>query len=77
MFASAIGITAEHTEELREAILRAATTTEATPAEEDDYGQRFTVDFVMSGPRGQARVRSTWIIRKDEDFPRLTSCYVL
>jgi len=32
----------------------------------------------MKLPNGErAVVRSSWIIRNGEDFPRLTSCYVL
>jgi len=35
------------------------------------------VDFTMTREIHQARIRSSWIIRRGEDFPRLTSCYVL
>ena len=38
---------------------------------------RYVLDFSMSGPAGEAQIRSTWIVRTGEDFPRLTSCYVL
>jgi hypothetical protein len=34
------------------------------------------IDLEMSGPRGRATVRSSWIILHGEDFPRMTSCYV-
>jgi hypothetical protein len=57
--------------------LAAARDEEATPSDADEYGQRFVVDFDFQGPTGQARVRSTWIVRTDEDYPRMTSCYVL
>ena len=43
----------------------------------DDYGQRYALDFPVQGAGGLAMVRSLWIIRHDEDFPRFTSCYVL
>ena len=72
VFAASIGVTAEHAEELR-----AARTNDASIGEQDDYGRRYVVDFLMHGPIGAAMVRSSWIIRADEDFPRLTSCYVL
>ena len=42
-----------------------------------EYGQLYVLDFPVQGPRGEAMVRSGWIIRQGEDFPRLTSCYVL
>jgi len=40
-------------------------------------GQRYVVDFVMRRGGQEATVRSSWIIRTWEDFPRLTSRFVL
>jgi hypothetical protein len=77
VFAAALGLSAQDAEELRDALLAAAQTNDALPTEQDAYGQRYVLDFRMRGPSGQAIVRSSWIIRSDEDFPRLTSCYVL
>ena len=77
VFAAALGLTAADAEELRDALLLAAQTGDALPTEQDAYGQRYVLDFTMHGPAGQAIVRSSWIIRAGEDFPRLTSCYVL
>ncbi len=77
VFASALGISDQDADVLRDALLTAAVTEEASSGEIDEYGQRFVVDFDIIGPGGQARVRSAWIVRGDEDFPRLTSCYVL
>ena len=70
-------MTAVDAEELRAALLVAAGTEDATPSDRDEYGERFVLDFSMDGPAGQVRVRSTWIVRVSEDFPRLSSCYVL
>ncbi len=77
VFKSSLGITSEHAENLRKALLAAAMNSEAMPLEHDEYGRRYVVDFMANGPSGQAMVRSSWIIRRGEDFPRLTSCYVL
>ena len=77
VFASALGLTADDAEELRTALLAAAKAAEATPTERDAFGTRYVVDFKMTGPDGQAVVRSTWIVRLGEDFARLTSCYVM
>ena len=77
VFAASIGFRAEHANQLRHALLQAARTLPATPDEVDDFGQRFVIDFWLEGPAGQAQIRSSWIIRSSEDFPRLTSCYVL
>ena len=71
-----IGFTAEDAEILREKLLQAALTEEATPTEQDAFGQRYVVDVQVQGPLGTAFVRSAWIVRTNEDFPRLTSCYV-
>lgn len=77
VFVTALGITADDAEELRQAILSAVLTEDATPTERDEYGQRFVVDFSKRRHGKEAVVRSSWIIRRGEDVPRLTSCYVL
>jgi hypothetical protein len=77
VFASALGLTANDAEELREALLSAALSEEAEAAEEDQYGKRYVLDFEVKTDAGTATVRSGWIVRQDEDFPRFTSCYVL
>jgi hypothetical protein len=77
VFESALGFGAANAEELREVLLAAARSEQAVPTEQDDYGQRYVVDVVVSARGAQATVRSAWIVRRGEDFPRLTSCYVL
>lgn len=77
IFAAVLGLTADDAEELREALLDAACTCAAIPTNWDEYGQRYVVDFGMEGPARQATVRSAWIVRRGEDFPRLLTCYVL
>jgi hypothetical protein len=77
VFASALGIAKEDAEVLRQALLAAALHSEAQLADSDRYGRRFVLDFEMATARGKARVRSFWMVRSSEDFPRLTSCYVL
>ena len=76
VFEAKLGYTALRAEELRDVLLNAARSDRAVAADRDDFGQRYTVDVIVSGPAGQATVRSAWIIRSGEDFPRLTSCYV-
>lgn len=77
VFAASLGMTIDNAEELRSVLLAAARNSDATLAERDEYGARYVVDFMASGPAGRAMIRSSWIIRRGEDFPRLTSCYVL
>lgn len=76
VFATALGFTAENADELRAALLRAAATADAQPAGSDRFGDRYVLEFEMEGPQGKGIVRSTWIVRRGESAPRLTSCFV-
>jgi 3-phenylpropionate/cinnamic acid dioxygenase small subunit len=80
IFQERLGILREDAEELRQAILKAILTAEAKEQQPSEYGRRFVVDFQLSRPEGSlimstARVRTAWIVRNDEDFPRLTTCF--
>lgn len=77
VFTTTLGLTATDAFELRDAILFAVQTEEAVAGERDEYGQRYIVDFSMRRKGSEAVVRSAWIIRRGENVPRLTSCYVL
>ncbi|MGZ9235467.1 MAG: DUF6883 domain-containing protein [Anaerolineales bacterium] len=77
VFASALRVTADDAEILRDQILSAALYNEAISTEKDKYGQRYIIDFEMENRGRKASIRTSWIIRVNEDFPRLTSCYVL
>ena len=57
VFAASLGITTADAERLRNELLAAAATREATAGESDDYGQRFVLDFEVEGPSGKAMVR--------------------
>jgi hypothetical protein len=77
VFTAALGITTDEADILRQALLAAASTHEVTQGEKDDYGQRYVLDCEIAGPGGTATVRASWIVLIGEDFPRLTSCFVL
>ena len=70
-------IDSDKAEELRVTLIKAARNCDAKIGREDQYGKRYVLDFKMTTAKGQAKVRSTWIIRSHEDFARLASCYVL
>ncbi len=76
VFATALGLTVADAEVLRDALLAAAVSQEAVLGRRDEFGQASVIDFPMDGPAGTVTVRSAWIVRHGEDFPRLTSCYV-
>jgi hypothetical protein len=76
VFASVLGIRQEDSALLRDALLQAARDGDATEGRINEYGRRYLLDFEMNGPLGRAEVRSFWIIRAGESFPRLTTCFV-
>jgi len=77
VFKSVLGWTADHAEEVRQRLLEAVLREDALFLGADDYGQRYALDFPAQGPGVPATVRSLWIIRHGEEFPRFTSCYVI
>lgn len=77
VFESALDLTAENAEELKNALLSAVVNNEAKAGRFDKFGQRYTVDFEMKRGFKKATVRSGWIIETDKDFPKFTTCFVL
>ena len=77
VFRSALGLTPLNWTVLRDAIIAAIATQDAVETEEDALGRRYRVDFTIAPSAGSASVRSCWIIRRGEDFPRLPNSYVL
>jgi hypothetical protein len=77
VFQSALNVSIENAAELELRIRQAIAEGECAPGESDRFGERYTVDFHWARQDRRATVRTTWIFRTGEDFPRLTSCYVL
>lgn len=77
VFAAALGITSEIYIVLKSAIMDAILSEEALFIKELSSGKLYQVDFEMAYFDKSASVRSGWIILKNEDFPRLTTCFVL
>lgn len=77
VFKAALGLTLEDAAFLQKIVKAIASTHDATPQEPTAYGDRYVIDFTLTTDSGTATVRSAWMVRKDEDFPRLTSCYVI
>ena len=69
LFAEALGITADDAGDLRDALLKMIKTQDAKLGLRDDYGQRYTVDFLIEWQGKQAMIRSGWIIEHDSDTP--------
>lgn len=77
VFASSLGIVAADAEMLRRELLAAAVSEDVLLIDTDEYGQRYQLDLTLTRNNRKARVRSSWIVLRGEDFPRLTSCYIL
>ncbi len=77
VFKAALGVTRANAAYLRDTVKAVAVTDDAMRQEPTPYGERYVIDFQLKTNSGTAMVRTAWMIRNDEDFPRLTSCYVL
>lgn len=78
VFESVLGINLANRELLREAILRAAAATEDAELRGDHgHGAVYVLRFPLRTPKGEAVVLTAWIVRRGEDFPRLTTCYIV
>ena len=77
VFASALGIFQSDAEFLRQWLLQSALIGDAVRRESDEYGHRYVLDLECVRGDRRAVVRSSWIVLVDEEFPRLTTCFVL
>lgn len=77
LFLSALGMTADNADDLRQILLEVVKTNEVQLSRQDDFGQRYTLDFPVTWQNRSAVLRSGWIIENDSEVPRLTTCYPL
>jgi len=77
VFKSALNITTDNLEELKNALLNAVKNYEATPTKSNQYGQKYIIDFPMTHQNRTATIHSVWIVRYNENFPRLVTCYII
>jgi hypothetical protein len=77
LFSSILGITASNAQELRQILLDVIQTHEARLGRQDEFGQRYTLDFTITWQNKSATLRSGWIIEHSSAIPRLTTCYPL
>ncbi len=77
-FAIRLGFTTRDAETLRDRLQAAiSSSVEGQAGARDAFGQRYTLDVEITGPKGMATVRSIWITRAGDPGPRLLTCYVL
>jgi len=77
VFKSALNITTDTLDILNAALWNAVQTYEATLDQSNLYGQKYIIDFPITHENKTAIIHSVWIVRYNEDFPRLVTCYVL
>ncbi|MDJ1185492.1 DUF6883 domain-containing protein [Roseofilum casamattae] len=77
LFSSLLGISANDAEALREILLARVCTESAQLGRQDEFGQRYTIDFTLEWQDRSARLRSGWILECDSQTPKLTTCYPL
>lgn len=78
VFLSTLGMMAADAGRLREILLTVAKgNNEVSMSGTDQYGCRYTLDVTVVWGSREALIRSAWIIKAGEEFPRLASCYVL
>ena len=77
VFAAALGLSRNDAEWLRDQLLLAAKNSACTPGRKTEHSQRYAIDFEVMFRGSTTRLRSAWNVRPHENFPRLTTCYVL
>jgi hypothetical protein len=77
LFSSILGMVASDAEELHQILLEVVKTHEARLGRQDEFGQRYTLDFTIKWQNRSATLRSGWIIERSSEIPRLTTCYPL
>ncbi|GAB1542865.1 hypothetical protein NUACC21_55390 [Scytonema sp. NUACC21] len=77
LFFSRLGITADDAFELRQILLEVVKTHLAELGRHDEFGQRYTLDFVLEWQNRSATIRSGWIVESGSNIPKLTTCYPL
>jgi hypothetical protein len=77
LFSSILGMTADDAEELRQILLEVVKTHEVRLGRQDEFGQRYTLDFRIEWQNRNAILRSGWIVERGSEIPKLTTCYPL
>lgn len=75
LFKSKLGITLDNKEILIQALINIAKNHDYIFTQNSQYGQKYVIDFDLTTSLGTAKIRSAWIIRFEENYPRLTTVY--
>ena len=75
LFQKRLGITLANKKLLEDALLVAIHENDAIIYKKDSFGIHYDVRFFLETEFGSSWVLSSWIIRFEEEFPRLTNVY--
>jgi hypothetical protein len=76
VFEKALGITRTDSRDLKRLIEIGVLESDCEEGATDSYGGRYSVDMAISRNGMQATIRTAWIIKSNEQNPKLTTCYV-
>lgn len=76
VFLSALGLSRQDAPFLEAALAGAARAEEAVLVRTDAYGSHYSIESMIVFQGCNARVRSLWVVRAAEDFPRFVSAFV-
>ncbi len=77
LFLSRLGMTTTDAEALRRILLDVVKVQPAQLNRQDEFGQRYTLDFLIEWQNQSVVLRSGWIIEIGSNTPKLTTCYPL
>ena len=77
VFKSALNLDIDDVDELEAALMEAVKNNDVVPEKRNQYGQKYVIDFPMTRGDRRAIIHSVWIVKNQENFARLVTCYVL
>jgi hypothetical protein len=77
VFREALGLQRSDAAWLRDVLLEAARSSEASPIAVDPWGTHWRLDAAIRRQGKSAVVRTIWIVRTGESAPRFVTCWVL
>jgi hypothetical protein len=77
VFREALSLTDDEAEWLRQKLLEGIQNHPAEKQETNSFGSRWRVDIPLTRQGKSAVIRTVWIIKTAEKFPRLITCWVL
>ncbi len=75
IFQKRLGIILANKKILEKALIQAIQNQEAIFYKQDSFGIHYDVKFYLETEWGSSWILSSWIIRYEENFPRLTNVY--